>query len=65
MYSILSLVKQNQEFHLKPVVVVVVVITPPLPLDEGTTARTVIYIYAVNLIEIRQGERWQPILNQS
>ena len=40
--------------------VVVVVTTPPLPQDEGT-ARTVIQVYAVNLIEIRLEERWQPI----
>ena len=46
------------------VVVVVVVITPPLPRDGGT-ARTAIQVYAVNLIEIRLGERWQPISNQS
>ena len=38
-------------------VVVVVVITPPLPRDEGT-ARTAIQVHAVNLIEIRLGERW-------
>ena len=43
---------------------VVVVITPPLPRDGGT-ARTAIQVHAVNLIEIRLGERWQPILNQS
>ena len=36
---------------------VVVVITPPLPRDEGT-ARTAIQVHAVNLIEIRLGERW-------
>ena len=46
------------------VVVVVVVITPPLPWDGGT-ARTAIQVHAVNLIEIRLGKRWQPILNQS
>ena len=33
------------------VVVVVVVITPPLPRDGGT-ARTIIQIHAVNLIEL-------------
>ena len=44
--------------------VVVVVITPPLPRD-GATARTAIQVYAVNLIEIRLEERWQPISNQS
>ena len=44
--------------------VVVVVVTPPLPRDGGT-ARTAIQVHAVNLIEIRLGERWQPISNQS
>ena len=44
--------------------VVVVVITPLLPRDGGT-ARTAIQVYAVNLIELRLGERWQPISNQS
>ena len=39
------------------VVVVVVVITPPLPRDGGT-ARTAIQVHAVNLIEIKLGERW-------
>ena len=46
------------------VVVVVVLITPPLPQDGGM-ARTAIQVHAVNIIEIRLGERWQPILNQS
>ena len=45
-------------------VVVVVVITPSLPRDGGT-ARTAIQVHAVNLIEIRLGERWQSISNQS
>ena len=45
------------------IVVVVVVITPPLPRDGGT-ARTAIQAHAVNLIGIRLGERWQPISNQ-
>ena len=40
--------------------VVVVVITPPLPWDGGTV-RTAIQVHAVNLIEIRLEERWQPI----
>ena len=40
------------------------VVTPSLPRDGGT-AWTAIQIHAVNLIEIRLGERWQPILNQS
>ena len=44
--------------------VVVAVIGLPLPRDGGT-ARTTIQVYAINLIEIRLGERWQPILNQS
>ena len=39
----------------------VVVITPPLSRDAGTA----IQVHAVNLIEIRLGERWQPISNQS
>ena len=43
---------------------VVVVITPPLPRDGGT-AWTAIQVHAVNLIEIRLEERWQPISNQS
>ena len=38
----------------------VVVITPPLPRDGGT-ARTAIQVHAVNLIEIRLGERLEPI----
>ena len=37
---------------------------PPLSQD-GVTARMAISAHAVNLIEIRLGERWQPILNQS
>ena len=45
-------------------VVIVVVITPPLPWD-GNTAQTAIQVHVVNLIEIRLGERWQPISNQS
>ena len=40
------------------------VVTPPLPRDGGTTS-TAIQVHAVNLIEIRLGERWQPISNQS
>ena len=43
---------------------VVVVITPSLPWDEGT-ARTAIQVYAINLIKIRLGERWQLVSNQS
>ena len=46
------------------VVVVVVVITPPLPQNRGM-ARKAIQVHAVNLIEIRLGEIWQPISNQS
>ena len=50
--------------RLKPVVVVVVVvITPTCPRDGGA-ARTAIQVHAVNPIEIRLGERWQPISNQ-
>ena len=41
-----------------------VVISPSLPRDGGT-ARPAIQVYAINLIKIRLGERWQPILNQS
>ena len=44
--------------------IVVVVVNLPLPRDRDT-ARTAIPIHAVNLIEIRLGERLQPILNQS
>ena len=42
----------------------VVVITSRLPRDGGM-ARTDIQVHAVNLIEIRLGERWQPVSNQS
>ena len=42
---------------------VVVVINPPLPRDGGT-ARTATQVHAVNLIEIKLGERWQLILKQ-
>ena len=44
--------------------VVVVVITPPLPRDGGT-APTAMQVHAVNLIEIRLGERCKLILNRS
>ena len=37
--------------------VVVVVITPPLP-QSGSTVQTAIKIHAINVIEIRLGERW-------
>ena len=40
------------------------VVTPPL-LRDGGTARTAIQVHAVNLIEIRLEEIWQPISNQS
>ena len=50
--------------YISRAVVVVAVITPPLPRDGGT-AQTAIQVHAVNLIEIRRGERWQPISNQS
>ena len=43
---------------------VLVVIIPTLPRDGGT-AQTAIQVRAVNLIEIRLRERWQPISNQS
>ena len=49
-------------FHV--VVVVVEVITPPLPRDGGTV-RTANQVHAVNLIEIRLEERWQLISNKS
>ena len=39
-------------------------VIPPLPRDGGT-ARTAIQVHAVNLIEIKLGERWQSISNQS
>ena len=55
---------KNSPQGLDGLAVVVVVITPPLPRDGGT-ARTAIQVHAVNLIEIRPGERWQPISNQS
>ena len=44
--------------------VVVVVITRLFP-RHGDVARTAIQVHAINLIEIRLGERWQPISNQS
>ena len=53
--------KDQKQYY---VVVVVVVITPPLPRDRDT-ARTAIQAHAVNQIEIRLGERWQPISNKS
>ena len=43
--------------------VVFVVVITPLSRDGGT-ARTAIQVHAVNLIEIRLGERRQPISNQ-
>ena len=46
------------------VCVCVCVFTPPLPWDGGT-AWTAIQVHAVNLIDIRLDERWQPISNQS
>ena len=49
--------------HSKRPVIVVVVITPPLPRDGGTV-QTTIQVHAVNLIEIRPGKRSQPISNQ-
>ena len=56
--------KRNEKLVSDIGIVVVVVITPPLPRDGGT-ARTAIQVHAVNLIEIRLGERWQHISNQS
>ena len=56
-----DLLKKGQHLY---VVVVVVVITPPLPRDGGT-ARTPNQVHAINLIEIRLGKRWQSISNQS
>ena len=47
--------------RLNRLVVVVAVIAPPLHRDGGTA----IQVYAVYLIEIRLGEGWQPISNQS
>ena len=41
-----------------------VVMTPLLPRDGGTTG-TAIQVHAVNIIDIRLGERWQPISNKS
>ena len=55
----LTMYKFIMQYHVG-----VVVITPPLPRDEST-ARTAIQDHAVNLIEIKLGERWQPISNQS
>ena len=44
------------------VVVVVAVTISPLPRDGGM-ARTAIQVHAVSLIQVRLGERWQPISN--
>ena len=66
-FKITSFVKRlpaKKRNYLRKLVVVVVVITPPLSRDGGT-ARTLIQVHAVNLIEIRLGERWQSISNQS
>ena len=45
-------------------ILVVVVITPPLPRDGGT-ARTAIQVHALNQIDIRLEERWQPMSDPS
>ena len=51
-------------FDANVAVVVVVAIAPSLSRDEGT-AQTAIQVHTVNRIEIRLGERWQPISIQS
>ena len=38
--------------------------SPFLPLDRGTT-QTAIQVHAVKLMEIRLGQRWQLVSNQS
>ena len=50
--------------QLHQIFVVVVVITPSLPVDGGT-ARTAIQVHALNLIKTRLAERLQLISNQS
>ena len=53
--------KNSHFFQLRYLfVVVVVVITSPLPRNAGT-APTATQVYVVNLIEVRLEERWQPI----
>ena len=44
--------------------IIVVVIAPLLPWDGGT-AQMAIQVHVINLIEVRLGERCQPISNQS
>ena len=51
------------EYNYVIFVVVVIVISPSLPRD-GDTAQPAIQVHAINQIEIRIRERWQPILNQ-
>ena len=58
------LVASCRLFWLSQIQLVIVVITLPLPRDGGT-ARTAIQVHAVNLIEIRLGERCESISNQS
>ena len=48
-------IKSFRKINSSKNVVVVVVITPPLPRDGGT-ARTAIQVIAVNLFETRLGE---------
>ena len=64
LYVFCSVLKIACSHALLQKIFVVVVITPSL-LRGGGTARTAIQVHAVNLIEIRLGERWQPILKQS
>ena len=59
---IVAILQKQQPYTSRSVVVVVIII--PLPRDGGT-AQTETQVYAANLIEIRLGERWQPISNQS
>ena len=59
---IVAILQKQQPYTSRSVVVVVT--TLPLPRDGGT-ARTAIQVHTANLIETGQGERWQPILNQS
>ena len=56
------LVASCRLFWLSQIQLVIVVITLP---RDGGTARTAIQVHAVNLIEIRLGERCESISNQS
>ena len=53
---------REKKWHQESFVVCLFVVTPPLPRDEGT-AQMAVQVHAVNLIEIRLRERWQPISN--